>query len=105
VSDCPSCGSVLTGKICRCGYAVRVAVPPSRGAFKTEPSAILRQKMGEQQIIVDAFVAKYQLEHPGSTKRDACLAFLKAEGIQHMLPKQFLDFDSAMDKYREELEA
>jgi hypothetical protein len=107
VSDCPSCGAELKSKICPCGYAVRVSQPPPTGQFRTEQSAILRQKMGEIQPVVDAFVADYQRAHKGATKREACLEFLKAKGIQHMVPKHFLEekFDNAMEDYRAEAEA
>ena len=108
--NCPSCGVVLTGKVCACGYAVRLdKAPVVAPTFRSEPSAVIRKKMAEKLKEVNAYVAEYKMKNSGTTKRDACLDYLSSKGIRHMLPKHLVieekqrkSFDDAMDNYRAE---
>lgn len=104
MSECPSCGATLKSKICACGYAVKPTAPKPK-PFRSETSAVLRQKMAEKQREVDAFVAKYRAENPGSTKREACMALLPRLRQVEQDFKAYRDFDEAMNEYRAEFES
>lgn len=103
MAECPSCGATLKSKVCACGYAVRPVV--QQREFRSEPSAELRRAMAEKQREVNAFVAKYQQEHPGATKREACMAYLPTLKKIEQDFRQYRDFDEAMDDYRSKVEA
>lgn len=103
--NCPSCGVVLTGKVCACGYAVRLdKAPVVAPTFRSEPSAVIRQKMAEQLKEVNSYIAEYQKKKPGVTKREACIDFLlNKKGICHMLPKHLVDDTNQLKKEADEM--
>lgn len=84
MSECPSCGATLTGKMCACGYAVRTVVP--RQDFKSAPQAATARAFAEKLREVNAYVEKYQQQHPGASKREACLEGLKRKGLSNIVP-------------------
>jgi hypothetical protein len=107
VNKCPDCNAVmLRSTSCEsCGWPKVRPKHQEPPKFKSEQCAILRQKMGDQLKIVNGYVAKYQQEHPGSTKREACHAFMKSKNVK--IPKEWTEenFDNAMEDYRAEAEA
>lgn len=113
MAECPSCGNTLTGKICACGYAVRPAV--TQKTFSSRPQRDAYEAFNARLREVEAHVSDYQAEHPGATKRQACLAYLKNRGLEKMVPphireavgekQQSKSFDDVMDEYRAEVQA
>lgn len=90
--NCPSCGRLLfpTQRTCACGWVnksparkpeLREQNPPSEGT----PNAA-RRKFYSTLHEVTAYVEKYQFAHPGSKKRDACMAFMREKGLIDYLP-------------------
>lgn len=105
VVECPSCGNVLTGKVCACGYAVRPSV--AKRDFTSDPQKASNDAFNARLREVETFVANYQTQHPGATKRQACLAYLKSRGQEKLIPPHIREssepkkrsFDDAMDDY------
>jgi hypothetical protein len=113
MADCPSCGAELRAKVCPCGYAVRPAVIVK--PFTSSPQKATQDAFNARHREVEAYVENYQTKNPGATKRQACLAYLKARGQEHLVPSHIREsveekrlansFDDAMDEYRAEVEA
>ena len=80
-------------------------------AFTSSPQKATQDAMNARLREVNAFIAKHQAENPGSSKKEACFAYLKRKKIE--LPAFIADakpdpersFDDVMDEYRAEVEA
>ena len=79
---------------CECG---RVVFPNQghcscgRAAHVPDPKNTTQIVLGEHRAIVNAYITQYRQKHPGTSKREACLAFLKAKGLYTLLPKHLQD--------------
>lgn len=109
MADCPECGSRMnqSQNRCSCGWVAKKAPPIVIRNGNSKPSAVLHRAFGVKHEEVTNFVKQYQQEHK-TNKRDACMAYLKREGIEGFLPvtlKNDKTFDEAMDEYRETIEA
>lgn len=88
LEKCPDCNSLLLrpGSCESCGWPKvrpKHAEPPK---FRSVPSAVTSRAFAEELAKVNAYVAKYQAKYPGSTKRQACMSFLRKKGLVAMLP-------------------
>ena len=90
--NCSSCGRVVfpnQGK-CVCGWKIpqpqrQSVMPPP------DPRSVTLNALGKHEAIVNAYITQYRQKHPGASKREACLAFLKAKGLYTLLPKHLQD--------------
>ena len=87
---------------CPCGWKQKQAPPQSIRNGVTKPNAVLMRMFGAKHEQVLAFVKKYQQEHPGATKREACIAYMPSLKKIEADMKKHANFDDAMDSYREE---
>lgn len=78
---------------CVCGRAT--GAPDLKSATQTA--------LGEHRAIVNAYITQYRQKHPGATKREACLSYLKSKGLYTMLPKHLQEAGAERDAVSEEI--
>jgi uncharacterized Zn finger protein (UPF0148 family) len=108
MADCPSCGAPLTGKLCACGYAVRVS---QQIKFSSRPQVEVDRAFREKLREVEAKVAEYKKTHKGCSTKEACFAISPivkdVKSVSKVVGKKFKksaeeDFEDAMLDYRAE---
>ena len=111
--NCPECHRIVfvTQKRCACG-AVLPTPKIEHAPPKESMASPVRREVAEMESEVNAYVNLYLAKHPSATIREACIEYMKENGLFEKLPVEWRgnakprrDFDDVMDDYRMSQEA
>lgn len=84
--NCRSCHRVLYPSQTKCPCGAQVFRQPSPGSgYVPALSAAVNQRFGDKMSEVNAYVARYRANNPGTTKCEACTAYLREHKLMGAL--------------------
>jgi hypothetical protein len=110
--NCPDCARLLySGQVsCQCGWKkpreLMRAAPTT--VYREDPrdSALAtKRKLREEQNEVDAYVAMYLAKNRGANQKEACFAYMRENGLMHILPAHLRDDEAAAERQAIQQEA
>ena len=105
--NCNSCGRVVfqNASMCQCGAKIFRTPTFSQPKYAPNTASIVARKFAERLEEVNAYVDEYRTNNPGSTKRDACLVYLRERGLMSALPKHLQDPEAIAERKAIQAEA
>lgn len=88
--NCNNCGRIIYTNQTKCHCGERIYHPPTSAiprGYASNASSIIARKFAEKLHHVNSYVAHYRSAHLGSTKREACLVYLREHGLMGALPE------------------
>jgi len=91
--NCHACGRLLYANqvTCPCGAKNKqkqtLVLPSQQAAWLSNR---IQRAFAQRLAEVSVYVAKRQAEHPGATKHDACIVYLREKNLMSHLPKHLL---------------
>lgn len=103
VAKCPDCSGILLrpNSCSACGW-------PKAAPQRERPVPVGRAPVAEQQAMgtrltqVNAYVSTYRKNHPGTTKREACFAYMQQHGLLHAFKRscpELADEEARAERY------
>lgn len=110
MANCNSCGRVVFPGHSKCECGAKIYRSPAqtfdRPAKVSNLSAEVARRFGQKINEVNAYIEAHKNHNPHATKREGCLAYLKAKGLYGNLPdslKREADAEARLE--REALQA